>query len=517
MVIKGIIKTGEYFDSVTLMLVAKEVNTMQGVIDSAVVMGTQENKAILTASNMLLPEFDGAKDADLLIGIKAESEAFLEKAFVGIEDLFKKSRKKTDSSASSFAPKSLSGALEAMPEANLSLISVAGRYAAREAKKALDKGLHVMMFSDNVTVEDEIKLKKYAAEKGLFVMGPDCGTAIINGVPLAFANVIDCGDIGMVAASGTGLQEVSCVIGNNGAGISQAIGTGGRDVKKDVGGIMFLEAMRALNEDEETKIIVLVSKPPYTDVEQAIAHEIRKIKKPVVAILIGGNPQILKDAGAHTANTLEEAGMIAAALSKGQNINEIETSLNNKKSEIEKLAKELAPNCEGKFIRGLFSGGTLCDETQLILKDIVGFVHGNAPLNPELQLKDLWKSEKNTIVDMGEDEFTVGRPHPMIDFSLRNKRIVEEAKDKDVAVIMLDIVLGYGSNMKPAEEICPAIAEAKKIAPNKLVICSITGTKNDPQNKDFVKRELEKAGAIVMGSNAEASLLSGLIIKAKGE
>ena len=135
----------------------------------------------------------------------------------------------------------------------------------------------------------------------------------------------------------------------------------------------------------------------------------------------------------------------------------------------------------------------------------------------DLKLKDLWKSEKNTIVDMGEDEFTVGRPHPMIDFSLRNKRIVEEAKDKDVAVIMLDIVLGYGSNMKPAEEICPAIAEAKKIAPNRLVICSITGTKNDPQNKDYVKRELEKAGAIVMASNAEASLLSGLIIKAKGE
>ena len=516
MIVKGLIKTGEYYDSVTLMLVAKELNKTNGVIDSAVVMGTNENKSILKASNMLLPEFDNAKDADLLIAIKAENADLLEKAFKQLDAVFLSFRKKNDSSSgASFAPKSFDGALEQMPEANLSLISVAGKYATREAMKALKNGLHVMMFSDNVSVADEIKMKKFAAEKNLFVMGPDCGTAIINGVPLAFANVIDRGNVGIVAASGTGLQEVSCVIGNEGAGISQAIGTGGRDVKKDVGGIMFLQAMKALNEDDETKIIVLVSKPPHADVQTKIAEEVKKIKKPVVAILIGGNPQVLKDAGAITANTLEEAGKIAAALSKGQNVAEIMSAIENHKTVIRKQASDLAKTCEGKYVRGLFSGGTLCDETQLIYKDIIGFVHGNAPLNEDLKLKDLWKSEANTIVDMGEDEFTVGRPHPMIDFSLRNKRLLEEAAGKDFAVILLDVVLGFGSNMTPAEELSPVIAKAKQLAPKKHIICSITGTKNDPQNKEHVKRELEKAGAIVLSSNAEASLLSGLIIKEK--
>src|SRR5690606_14776291 len=124
-----------------------------------------------------------------------------------------------------------------------------GVYAAFEAFRALENNLNVMMFSDNVTVEDEIKLKDLAVKKDLLMMGPDCGTAIINGVGLCFANKIKRGPIGLVAASGTGLQEVTVLIDQFGGGISQAIGVGGRDLSKDVMGRMTLHAINALNAD----------------------------------------------------------------------------------------------------------------------------------------------------------------------------------------------------------------------------------------------------------------------------
>ncbi len=313
MVVKGFIKQGEYFDSVTLMIVAGEVTKMEGVIDSAVVMGTQENMSILKNSGLLLDEFKNAEDNDLLIGIKAENNEVLEKALKRTEELFSEIRNKSDESEE-FLPSSLEGALKKMPDANISLISVAGKYAAMEAAKALENGLNVMLFSDNVSIEEELELKNYAKSKGLLVMGPDCGTAIINGVPLAFANVVPKGSVGIVAASGTGAQEVSSVIGNNGSGVSQVIGTGGRDVKSDIGGIMVIESMRALAKDNDTKVIVIVSKPPSPDVLEKIANEIKKIDKPVVGILIGGDAKVVEAAGAVAATNLEEAGLIAVAL-----------------------------------------------------------------------------------------------------------------------------------------------------------------------------------------------------------
>jgi len=242
------------------MIVTKQINGIAGITDAAVVMNTAENRSILDSSGLLLSEFDEAKGSDLLICIKADSDEIAGKAMLQVDEVLDKVRHSI-SDSEDFLPKSLETALKTMPDANLVLISVAGKYAAREAMKALKKGLHVMIFSDNVSLDDEIKLKKYAREKDLFVMGPDCGTAIINGVPLAFANIVNRGKIGIVAASGTGLQEISSIISNNGAGISQAIGTGGRDVKKEVGGIMFLAALDALKSDKNTEIIVLVSKP----------------------------------------------------------------------------------------------------------------------------------------------------------------------------------------------------------------------------------------------------------------
>lgn len=518
MFVKGIIKKGEYFDSVTLMLVTKKLNEFEGVEEASIVMGTEENKDLLKTTNMLLPEFKDCIDSDLIIVVKIKDESQTDKVIETAEQYLIESKKKKSGSGKDYNPKSIDGALSLMSDANMVLISIAGKYAADEAMKALQNKLNVMIFSDNVSVEKEIELKKYAKENGLLVMGPDCGTAIINGAPLCFANVVNKGNIGIVAASGTGLQEVSTIISNEGGGISQAIGTGGRDVKEEVGGLMFIESIKALAKDNNTKVITLVSKPPADSVVQKIAEEIKKVNKPFVAIFIGGNNQILKDIGVYTADTLEETALISVALSQDKTTDEISEIMSKKENELKSLAKKLSQDIKPnqKYLRGLFAGGTLCDEAQLIFNDVFEPVYSPVPLDPKYKLNNIWESFKNTVIDLGEDEFTVGRPHPMIDYSLRNKRIIQEASDKDTAVILLDVVIGYGSNLNPAEELCPVIKEAfetaNKIGNNIKVICSITGTDKDVQKKKELKIKLEEAGAIVMPTNASACKLTAYVV-----
>lgn len=516
MIAKGIVKHGKYFDSVTLMRVARTVTEMNGVLDVAVVMGTAENKAILQTSEFLLPEFEEAGDTDLLIGIKAENEKPLEQAFQHVDTLLQELFHHTIE-ADDFRPKSLEGALQVIPDAHIALISVAGKYAADEALKALEQGLHVMIFSDNVPLEREIQLKTYAQQQGLLVMGPDCGTAIINGIPLAFANVVNRGDIGIVAASGTGLQEVSCVISNAGAGISQAIGTGGRDVRQEVDGIMMIEGLKALDNDPATQVIVIVSKPPHEEVLEKIAVTLKEMTKPVVAVCLGADDETLGNAGAVPARTLEEAGLLAVALSQGRELDTVNAFFDRRTEDLKALAAEEAQKRHEsqKYISGLFSGGTLCDEAQLILQEIVGEVYSNTPLDPEYALEDSSKDREHTMLDLGDDEFTVGRPHPMIDFSLRNQRMLEEARDPEVAVILLDVVLGYGAHSHPDEELVPVIQEVKRIAEQAGryldVVCSITGTDKDPQGKQEIERALQAAGAIVLPSNAAACEFAGYV------
>ncbi|MDP8313544.1 MAG: acyl-CoA synthetase FdrA [Candidatus Celaenobacter antarcticus] len=518
MVVKGKIKRGEYFDSVTLMIVTKQINGIAGITDAAVVMNTAENRSILDSSGLLLSEFDEAKGSDLLICIKADSDEIAGKAMLQVDEVLDKVRHSI-SDSEDFLPKSLETALKTMPDANLVLISVAGKYAAREAMKALKKGLHVMIFSDNVSLDDEIKLKKYAREKDLFVMGPDCGTAIINGVPLAFANIVNRGKIGIVAASGTGLQEISSIISNNGAGISQAIGTGGRDVKKEVGGIMFLAALDALKSDKNTEIIVLVSKPSAKEVLKKILGKVEDIHKPVIAIFLGADEKLFDGSKAIPAKTLEEAALNAVSISKGNNYNIVQDYLRKrsiKMKDNDKLLRIVSNlSMEQKYLRGLFCGGTLCEEAHLILNNIIGEMYSNITSQKEFLLKDPWKSTKNTLIDMGADEFTVGRPHPMIDYSLRNRRILQEAKSPEVAVILFDVVLGHGSNMHPAEELVTVIKNAHLQSPGGIIafVCSVTGTTEDPQDKKQVVKKLENdADVSVFESNAAAAEFAGLII-----
>ncbi len=510
MITKGIIKTGEYFDSVALMIVAKDLNLLDGVIDAAVVMGTKENKAIISVSDLLLDEFSACDDTDLLVAIRAKDQKSLDHAFSQV-DLFLEKLKQNDSSFTDYVPRSLDGAVSSLPEANMAIISLAGTYAAKEAYKALERDLHVMLFSDNVSLEDEIILKKMAHEKGLLMMGPDCGTAIINGVPLAFANVVKRGTTGIVAAAGTGLQEVSTLISNLGGGISQGIGTGGRDIKKEVGGIMFLDALQALNEDENTETIVLVSKPPDPEVLEKIGKAVKKISKPVIGIFLGAEKELCEKYGIIYAETLEDASYLAVQKSIKKR------SANISSAEVKKLTAKM--DKKQRYLRALLSGGTYSYESQILAKDIKG-IYSNAVAANSKKLVDSNISQEHTIVDLGEDEFTVGKPHPMIDYSTRNKRILTEAKDPETAVIMLDIVLGYGSNMDPLSEIVPTLKEAQKIAKKDNrhipIICYVTGTDSDPQNRSKVVAGLEKVGAIIQPSNVQATRLALEIVKEVG-
>jgi succinyl-CoA synthetase alpha subunit len=489
MVVKGDIKTGLYFDSVTLMIVGRDITTAAGVLDAAVVMGTKENQAILKSAGLWLRQFDAASGTDLLLAVKAGSAEAATRALRAAGEHLNTVRDRSGAT-DEWRPLSLEGALQILPGANVALISVAGRYAGHQAMQALKAGLHVMLFSDNVPLTREIELKTLARSKGLLLMGPDCGTAIINGIPLAFANAVNRGDIGIVAAAGTGLQEVSSLISNQGAGISQAIGTGGRDVKKEVGGIMFLEGLKALIQDPATRVIVLISKPPHESVLRSIGKVLKGVRKPVIAVFLGADENTVRRCGATPAATLEEAALLACG------------------ADPQVRAGPPGPAGSGhgpQYIRGLFSGGTFCTEAQVIFRDLgIRHVHSNVPLSPFTALRDVWKSRQHTLIDLGEDVFTVGRPHPMIDYSLRNRRILEEARHPETALILLDVVLGYGANMDPVGELAPVIRDAQAKRPI-VFACSVTGTPRDPQNRTKVVEGLEAAGARVFPSNAAAS------------
>jgi succinyl-CoA synthetase alpha subunit len=508
MKINGFVKKGEYFDSVSIMLVAKKVSAMPGVLDSAVVMGTNENKSLIVASGLAFPSLDSAGEMDLLIVFKTDAGIDEKSITSEIEKLLKVG--KESNQEDDVNPGSIEEAMKVMPDSNLAMISVAGRYAGDVAKKALDNGLHVMLFSDNIPIETEIALKKYALEKGLLVMGPDCGTAIIQGVPLAFANVVHRGNIGIVAASGTGCQEVTCLISNNGGGISQAIGTGGRDVKKEVGGMMFLEGLKALLSDPETKVILLVAKPPDREVIEQVTTLTNKSEKPVVGIFLGSPVDLLNGSKILPAATLEEGALFAVALAMGQSVTAERQNLKSREAELNVIAKKLGQFLQPgqKYLRALFSGGTFCDEAQLLCRDMLTDLYSNTPVQNVNKLADAWKSVKNTIVDLGDDEFTVGKPHPMIDYSIRNQRILAEARDPETAILLLDIVLGYGSNMTPLADFIPVLNEVNAIAVETRrtipIIVSVTGTDKDPQGRAGIVNALQEAGATVFESNAAA-------------
>jgi len=516
--VKTLIKTSEYHDSVSLMLVARDLADQPGVDDAAVVMATDANKSILDEAGLLTDEVQNATPNDLVIAVKAADARTAKDALAQAETLLAK--KKGGDESAEYRPKSIRGALSSYPEANVAVISVAGRYAADEAWEALTRGLHVLLFSDNVSLEDEIALKIYARDHGLLLMGPGAGTAIINNVALGFANVIPEGPVGIVSAAGTGLQEVSTLVAKNGLGITQGIGTGGRDLKKDVGGIMMLEGLKALQQDPTTEVIALVSKPPAPDVVKVILDQVAKSDKPTIVCFMGGELSAVdKVKNAIPARTLQEGGLLAAKAA-GAEIADIDRLIADETAALQKQAASLkgALKPDQKFLRGLFSGGTLCYEAQVIWREMLDApVYSNAPLPGEPALEDSTHSVDHTTVDLGEEEFTVGRPHPMIDNDLRIRRLLQEAADPEVAVIIMDVVIGYGAHPDPAAELGEAILQARALTADAdrtlHVVASVTGTEGDPQGLQHTVATLERAGVIVCGSNAAAARLTAMIVR----
>ena len=476
------VRRGAYYDSVVLMQLQRGLIGLPGILDAGVVMATPANRDLLAANN-LLPDSITSSPDDLLIVVKAENDASASDAISQVDSLLAKKR---SSISQDFRPRSLSSAVKQLPDASWVLVSVPGRYAGGVAREALDLGKHVFLYSDNVTLEDEISLKKTAREKGLLVMGPDCGTAIINGIGLGFANRVRRGSIGVVGASGTGTQAVTVHVHNLGGGISHAIGTGGRDLKSEVGAITAHQALDLLARDEDTHVIVLISKPPSPDVATGLITAAQRTGKPVVIYFIGYPPPARKLGNVQFAISLSEAAEIAVEL-EGEKVDVI---------------KNFSGASPGRYLRGLFSGGTLAYETLLGLQASLSPIYSNAPITNNQLLKDPLHSEAHTIIDLGDEFFMVGRLHPMIDNDLRVRRMRQEAEDPEVGMILLDVVLGEGSHADPASELAPVIVEAveKKIE----VVALVVGTADDPQNLEAQINQLTEAGAVVFRTPTEA-------------
>jgi FdrA protein len=501
---KGEIRSGAYYDSVILMQLQRSLLELPGVIDAGVIMGTEANKELLEQSDLLAPEIQDAGADDMVIVIKAEDEPAAQAAIEGVDELLVARR--SGGIEQDYLPKSLESAAQMMPDAQWVLVSVPGRYAAGVARQALDQNKHVFLYSDNVTLMDELKLKDTAAEKGLLVMGPDCGTAIINGVGLGFANKVRHGPIGLVAGSGTGLQQVTARIHQFGGGITHALGTGGRDLSEQVGAVTARQGLDLLSRDPQTKVIVLVSKPPSKSVADELVQAARRAGKPVVVDFIGYATSIRKVDNVYFATSFDEAADLAVKLAAEGSTDKPSEEFN------------LEAFSDGqRYLRGLFSGGTLANETLLILQDYLPAVYSNVPLEKEYRLADSLISQENTILDLGEDEFTVGRLHPMMDNDLRLRRLEMEASDPEVAVILLDVVLGYGAHPDPASEIAPAIVEAREQAEKSEryleVVAIVSGTDEDPQDLNAQIEQLEGAGAKIFTSNDAAAIYVGRMVR----
>jgi FdrA protein len=499
-VVKWEVRAGAYYDSVVLMQLQRGLLGLPGVVDAGVVMATPANRDLLAANN-LLPEAVTANPDDLLIVVKAKDDASAESAIGQVDELL--ARRKSSSISQDFRPRSLSAAAKQLPEAIWVLISVPGRYAAGVAREALDLGKHVFLYSDNVSLEDEISLKKTAREKGLLVMGPDCGTAIINGIGLGFANRVRRGVIGVVGASGTGTQAVTAQIHNLGGGISHAIGTGGRDLKSDVGAITANQALDLLAHDPDTKVIALISKPPSPDVVTQLISSALFTSKPVVIYFIGYPPPARQIGNLHFAISLSEAAEIAVRELENLRIENSRLETRDSKSPVTSL-----------YLRGLFSGGTLAYETMIGLQASLSPLYSNSPITNSQNLDDPLHGKAHTIIDLGDEFFMVGRLHPMIDNDLRIRRMKQEADDPEVGMILFDVVLGEGSHPNPAGELIAAIKEIRDSrletpAPEVKrsgveFVAIVIGTDDDPQNLQSQISQLMDAGVTVFRTATEA-------------
>ena len=513
MSIKNLVLSNHYRDSVMLMRLSQDLEALAGIVQATAMMGTENNKTLMDEAALLTDDGRAARPNDLVIALRLSSRDLETSVVPRVRELLEAGAA-PESSQSNFTPRSLDGAVEATPDANLALISVPGPYAAYEATNALDRDLNVLLFSNNVSIEDEVALKRRAVERGLFMFGPDCGTAIINGVPLGFANHVPRGRVGLVSASGTGLQQVICLLAASGEGVSQALGVGGRDLDDRVGGVMMLEGIRALESDGDTEVMVLISKPPGELTRGRILDEVSNLGMPCVVCFLGVEDQPKGSPGVFMEPTLERAATKTLAL-LGLDSSDIESRIVPSVTEqMSKAAKAI--NRESRYIRGLYSGGTLCHEALLLLRHMDDAdIYSNLDLAGVRSLDGAALSGGHHLIDLGDDVFTVGRPHPIIDLRERCQHIVREAANLEVGVLLLDVMLGYGAHPDPASELAPALKEARRIASRDersiAAVVVLCGTRGDPQSFDRQREELTGAGAIVVQSNAQAVTIAAAI------
>jgi len=484
-----VVRPDTYYDSVTLMLASRDAEGVEGVTFAAAVTATPVNLSLLTAQGFSLAD-DNPGPNDLVVALRAGSDDAADAAERAIADRLSGSADIAVRAPGDIRPRSFRSASRRNSDINLAFVSVPGRFATVEVAQALDAGLDVFCFSDGLSLNDEAALKKVAIDKGLLLMGADCGTAIIDGVGLGFANAVERGPIGVVGASGTGIQEVTCLLDSTGLGISHAIGVGGRDLSGVVGGAMTMRGIELLDADESTSVIVVISKPPDGAVAGRVIEAAGRAHKPVVVGFLGGGGKH-DDAPTNvaTVGSLEGAACEAARLEGIQ----IETE--------SPPSRQPTPG----FVRGLFCGGSLCYEAMILVAAMGRKVSSNVPIREEWRMAGVETSEGDTFIDFGEDELTAGRAHPMIDPTLRNERLRSESHDPEVGAIVLDVVLGYGAHADPAGDLVRVISEALGRRDDLMIAVALCGAKGDPQRIDDQAKQLSDAGAYVTRNSAQAA------------
>ncbi len=521
-----------YKDSVALMRVAQAMLAMDGVVNATLQMGNPANKEILQEAGLLTTEVASAGPSDVMVVVQATTSKACSSAMDAAKSQLAGQGKAASSSVQEeIAPRTVGMGLAKLDSANIVQISVPGAYAAAEALKAVKQGLNVFMFSDNVPLAQEVVIKQEAKKRGVLVMGPDCGTAIIGGVPLGFANNVRKGNIGLVAASGTGLQEVTTQIHRMGGGVSHAIGTGGRDVYADVGGITMLQGIELLAKDVGTKVIAIVSKPPAPEVTQKVMALLLRTGKPAVVLFLGSDLKSV-DKNIRTVQTMVDCAASAVTLASkfppNGGMSRSDRGESGKQATSPPSASRTPPRSGGtgyaipnkpkfaktqQYLRALYSGGTYCSEAQTIWAKSGLNVWSNIPVNKAFALDNPKKTSfEHTALDLGDDDFTVGKPHPMIDQGARIERLLREAADPSVRVILLDVVIGWGAHADPASELAAAVVQAKKIASKGkrtlAVIGFVCGTDLDPQGFAAQEQKLRDAGMVLAPNSASAAWLA---------
>jgi succinyl-CoA synthetase alpha subunit len=520
----NVVKKNFFRDSIQLMRITEDAKKLPGVVDAVISMGTDTNMLLLKQLGLLAPEGEGADQGDLVLAVKVEPNQDEEKVMESVLQLVMSPGSGAGAQeGASETYYSIDSAVKHLSGANLAIVSLPGDQAFEPTMELLRHGINVHLFSDHVSRDEEAKLKQYATSSGLLVLGPGAGTSIVNGVGLGFANVVKRGGVGIVASAGTGLQEISVLLDRVGLGVSHGLGVGGSDVSNDIGGVMMKDCLKLLEADDRTEVVMLVAKTPSDKVMQNVMKFVAdNLRKPVVACFLGLDAPAAQSGRVRYAKTLHSAISLVSAVSGGDATSQFRKAISMSPQRLKQLSLELSSGLSSgqKYVRGLYSGGTLAHETLLIYRELIGEAFSNTPLSESSELQDPTKSKGNTVIDLGDEFFTSGRPHPMIDPTLRRLRVLEEARDPVVAVILLDIVLGYGSSPDPGGSLTGAITDAKagakKGGRDLIVMAHVCGTEADPQSLSSQSEKLSRAGVVLFPTNAQMAVASALVVGGKG-